>query len=239
MVAETRFSFTRHWNIYHFSTGTMDGSFTNNGHDTETDHGSHPHVEEVFRKRHSHTPCRSSESERTLILPSTILSRVCQYMARSTVIHTNDVLTSRSTPTCPFFSYRCTTEIIQMGDQLGSQPPSRFHFSQRQKTVQERSYHHQLQGIYLCQVIEICSYRIGSDVETSLASKSRTILYSRNLESSPSIFPQTVYCWGSQCCLKCVRLGWDAVSASLVSSSSCLRSCLPTCLRSGMLCPPP
>ena len=29
------------------------------------------------------------------------------------------------------------------------------------------------------------------------------------------IFPQTVYCWGSQCCLKCVRLGWGAVSASL------------------------
>ena len=52
-------------------------------------------------------------------------------------------------------------------------------------------------------------------------------------------FPQTVYCWGSQCCLKCVRLGWDAVSASLVLSSSCLRSCLPTCLRSGMPCPPP
>ena len=28
------------------------------------------------------------------------------------------------------------------------------------------------------------------------------------------VFPQTVYCWGSQCCLKCVRLGWGAVSAS-------------------------
>ena len=27
--------------------------------------------------------------------------------------------------------------------------------------------------------------------------------------------PQTVFCWGSQCCLKCVRLGWGAVSASL------------------------
>ena len=74
-------------------------------------------------------------------------------------------------------------------------------------------------------------------------------------------FPQTVYCWGSQCCLKCARLGWDAVSASLVlacsclptclpswlgavsaslvSSFSCLRSCLPTCLRSGMLRPCP
>ena len=27
--------------------------------------------------------------------------------------------------------------------------------------------------------------------------------------------PKPVYCWGSQCCLKCVRLGWGAVSASL------------------------
>ena len=35
------------------------------------------------------------------------------------------------------------------------------------------------------------------------------------------------------------HLGWGAASASLVSSFSCLRSCLPTCLRSGMLCPPP
>ena len=34
------------------------------------------------------------------------------------------------------------------------------------------------------------------------------------------LFPQTVYCWGSQCCLKCVRLGRDAVSASLVLSFS-------------------
>ena len=49
-------------------------------------------------------------------------------------------------------------------------------------------------------------------------------------------FPQTVSCWGSQCCLKCVRFGWDAVSASLVSSSSCLRSCLPTCLPSWLGC---
>ena len=32
---------------------------------------------------------------------------------------------------------------------------------------------------------------------------------------SPFFFPQTVYCWGSQCCLKRVRLGWGAVSASL------------------------
>ena len=67
------------------------------------------------------------------------------------------------------------------------------------------------------------------------------------------IFPQTVYCWGSQCCLKCVRLGWGAVSASQSLSPvsqfvsylalsftlagvlcpprwACLRSCLPICL---------
>ena len=31
-------------------------------------------------------------------------------------------------------------------------------------------------------------------------------------------------------CLKCVHLGWVAVSASLVSCFSCLRSCLPSCL---------
>ena len=47
---------------------------------------------------------------------------------------------------------------------------------------------------------------------------------------APSIFPQTVYCWGSQCCLKCVRLGWDAVSASLVLACSCLPTCLPSWL---------
>ena len=58
----------------------------------------------------------------------------------------------------------------------------------------------------------------------------------KNLPNKMHIFPQTVYCWGSQCCLKCVRLGWDAVSASLVSSSSCLRSCLPTCLPSWLGC---
>ena len=45
-----------------------------------------------------------------------------------------------------------------------------------------------------------------------------------------TIFPQTVYCWGSQCCLKCVRLGWDAVSASLVLACSCLPTCLPSWL---------
>ena len=42
-------------------------------------------------------------------------------------------------------------------------------------------------------------------------------------------FPKQFYCWGSQCCLRCVRLGWDAVSASLVLSLCCLRSCLRTC----------
>ena len=35
------------------------------------------------------------------------------------------------------------------------------------------------------------------------------------------------------------HLGWGAASASLVSSFSCLRSCLPTCLRSRVLCLPP
>ena len=60
----------------------------------------------------------------------------------------------------------------------------------------------------------------------------RLSLDTRPLMNSSVFFPQTVYCWGSQCCLKCVRLDWDAVSASLVSSSSCLRSCLPTCLPS-------
>ena len=34
-------------------------------------------------------------------------------------------------------------------------------------------------------------------------------------------FPKQFYCRGSQCCLKRVRLGWDAVSASLVLSLSC------------------
>ena len=59
-------------------------------------------------------------------------------------------------------------------------------------------------------------------------------------------FPKQFYCWGSQCCLRCVRLGWDAVSASLVLSLCCLRSCLRTChpvpelgLQPGMLCPAP
>ena len=51
---------------------------------------------------------------------------------------------------------------------------------------------------------------------------------------SEIVFPQTVYCWGSH--LKCVRLGWDVVSASLVVSFSCLRSCLPACLASGLGC---
>ena len=71
-------------------------------------------------------------------------------------------------------------------------------------------------------------------------------------------FPQTVNCWGSQCCLKCVRLGWGAVSASLSLSPvtqfvspfvshltlagvlcpprwACLRSCLPICLPPGFV----
>ena len=48
--------------------------------------------------------------------------------------------------------------------------------------------------------------------------------------------PQTVYCWGSQCCLKCVRLSWVAVSASLVLCFSCLKSCLPSCLPAGLGC---
>ena len=50
------------------------------------------------------------------------------------------------------------------------------------------------------------------------------------------LVPQTVYCWGSQCCLECVHLGWVAVSASLVLCFSCLRSCLPTCLPAGLGC---
>ena len=73
-----------------------------------------------------------------------------------------------------------------------------------------------------------------------------------------SLFPQTVNCWGSQCCLKCVRLGWGAVSASLSLSPvtqfvppfvshltlagvlcpprwACLRSCLPICLPPGFV----
>ena len=50
-------------------------------------------------------------------------------------------------------------------------------------------------------------------------------------------FPQTVYCCGSQCCLKCVRLGWGAVSASLGLSpnvspiSLCLSPWLGCCVR--------
>ena len=57
------------------------------------------------------------------------------------------------------------------------------------------------------------------------------------LPSTILIFPQTVYCWGSQCCLKCVRLGWGAVSASLGLSpnvspiSLCLSPWLGCCVR--------
>ena len=49
--------------------------------------------------------------------------------------------------------------------------------------------------------------------------------------------PQTVYCWGSQCCLKCGRLGWGAVSASLGLSPNlspiwlCLSPWLGCCVR--------
>ena len=61
------------------------------------------------------------------------------------------------------------------------------------------------------------------------------------------IFPQTVYCWGSQCCLKCVRLGWGAVSASLGLSPNlfpnlspiwlCLSPWLGCCVRlAGLVC---
>ena len=55
-------------------------------------------------------------------------------------------------------------------------------------------------------------------------------------------FPKQFYCCGSQCCLKCVRLGCDAVSASMVLSLSCLGSCLPVSqlvFQPGMLCPAP
>ena len=51
------------------------------------------------------------------------------------------------------------------------------------------------------------------------------------------LFPQRVYCWGSQCCLKCVRLGWGAVSASLGLSPNlspiwlCLSPWLGCCVR--------
>ena len=53
-------------------------------------------------------------------------------------------------------------------------------------------------------------------------------------------FPQTVYCWGSQCCLKCVsglgccvRLPGLVLLLSPVLSPSLSFSCLPACLRSG------
>ena len=59
---------------------------------------------------------------------------------------------------------------------------------------------------------------------------------------SLSFFPQTVYCWGSQCCLKCVRLGWGAVSASLGLSPGLSPNLSPAwlCLSpwAGVLCPP-
>ena len=58
----------------------------------------------------------------------------------------------------------------------------------------------------------------------------------------PGFVPQTVYCWGSQCCLKCVRLGWGAVSASLGLSPGLSPNLSPAwlCLSpwAGVLCPP-
>ena len=54
------------------------------------------------------------------------------------------------------------------------------------------------------------------------------------------IFPQTVYCWGSQCCLKCVRLGWGAVSASqsLSPVSQFVSHLALSFTLGGVLCPP-
>ena len=53
-------------------------------------------------------------------------------------------------------------------------------------------------------------------------------------------FPQTVYCWGSQCCLKCVCLGWGAVSASLSLSpvSQFVSHLALSFTWAGVLCPP-
>ena len=57
-----------------------------------------------------------------------------------------------------------------------------------------------------------------------------------------SFFPKQFYCWGSQCCLKCVRLGWGAVSASLGLSPGLSPNLSPAwlCLSpwAGVLCPP-
>ena len=82
------------------------------------------------------------------------------------------------------------------------------------------------------------------------------------VSAHPGLVPQTVYCWGSQCCLQCVRLGWGAVSASLGLSPNlspiwlCLSPWLGCCVRlaglvsqfvshlalsftlAGVLCPP-
>ena len=59
----------------------------------------------------------------------------------------------------------------------------------------------------------------------------------------PGFLPQTVYCCGSQCCLKCVRLGWGAVSASQSLSpvsefvSQCVSHLALSFTLAGALCP--
>ena len=50
-------------------------------------------------------------------------------------------------------------------------------------------------------------------------------------------FPKQFYCWGSQCCLKCVRLGWGAVSASLGLSPNLSPNLSPIWLLSPVLSP--
>ena len=80
---------------------------------------------------------------------------------------------------------------VQMGHQLGRQITTRIHFSQRKETVQERKNHHQLQRVYVCNTVEICSYSTGSDVETSMATELRTVFHPGNLESSSYIFPES------------------------------------------------
>ena len=61
-----------------------------------------------------------------------------------------------------------------------------------------------------------------------------------NCSSLPIGEQKTVYCWGSQCCLKRGRLPGLVFLLSLCpppcSCLSCLRSCLPACLPSGLGC---
>jgi len=78
-----------------------------------------------------------------------------------------------------------------MRHQLGCQITTGIHFSQRKETVQERKNHHQLQRVYVCNTVEICSYSTGSDVETSMATELRTVLHPGNLASSSYIFPES------------------------------------------------